>query len=127
MIGKIFPSFFPYKDKGEVKHKSRPVLIIAVPTHPDTEYTVLPVASISRREFLNFEFDVNLKVGDHPKISITRDSYIRTHKQTVIYKTKIDFQKCMGNLKIDYPEKFDEVLEKLCEFETKIIEYAKKA
>ena len=52
-VGKIYPSILPYFDKRErrIKYKSRPILIIAEPIGIDTEYTVLPVSTISNQAF----------------------------------------------------------------------------
>lgn len=128
MIGKIYPSFFQFKDKatGVVSIKSRPMLIIAEPIGMDTEYNVLPVSTVSRKEFLRLDYDVPIEKSKFPLLKLNNDSYIRVHKQTIVYRTEIDFRNCIGDLKLNYSETFFEVLEKLRSFENKIIEDAKK-
>lgn len=61
-VGKIYPSILPYFDKRErkIKYKSRPILIIAEPIGIDTEYTVLPVSTISNQAFYNPLYDTEL-------------------------------------------------------------------
>lgn len=126
-VGKLYPSYFRYKDPKtkSIKFKSRPILIIAEPTGQfDTEYIVLPVSTLSNPIFFEKEFDIQLKVCDYSKLSISRDCYVRTHKQTTMYRSNIDFHKCIGDLKTDYPEVFSLILKKLRDYENGIIEKA---
>lgn len=119
MVGKIYPSFFKFKNRvtGKTETKSRPILIIAEPIGAyDTEYIVLPVSTISISKFYNSDYDVSLKVKDFPLLKITRDCYVRAHKQTTMYRSDIDFQNCIGDLKSDYPRVYHEVLEKIKKF-----------
>lgn len=123
-IGKIYPSILPYYDKSMKKtiYKSRPVLILAEPVGFDTEYNVLPVASISKPIFYNAEYDIKLDPEIYNLLCLKRVSYVRTHKQTLVYKSLIDFDKCIGDLKGDYTELFYEILEKLDKFNSNLKE-----
>lgn len=117
-IGKIYPSTFPYYEKQtkKMRFKSRPVLIIARPIGVDTEYTVLPVSTLKNRVFYNFEYDVELIPSEYSKLKLRSLSYIRTHKQTVIYSANIDFNRCIGDLKKDYSKCYFDVLRRLEKF-----------
>ena len=110
-IGKIYTSILPYFDikTRKIKYKGRPVLIIAEPIGADTEYTILPVSSISNPMYYNAIYDTELKLEDYPKLSLTKKSYIRSHKQTTVYKSSIDFAQCIGDVKESYPRIFTEL------------------
>lgn len=114
-VGKMYPSIVPYFNARTKKteFKSRPILILAEPIGVDTEYTVLPVSTVSNHAFYNALFDVEIKPSDYPKLHLSKTSYVRTHKQTTMYKSLIDFHKCIGDLKTDYSDCFHEVLDKL--------------
>lgn len=123
-VGNIYPSILPYFNKKEkkIKYKSRPVLIIAEPIGLDTEYTVLPVSTISNQAFYNSLFDTELLPDEYPELMISRKSYIRSHKQTTVYKSIIDFDQCIGEMKRFYPETYYQVIEKLEKFNQSISE-----
>lgn len=113
-VGKIYPSILPYFDKRErkIKYKSRPILIIAEPIGIDTEYTVLPVSTISNQAFYNPLYDTELLPRNFPNLSISRKSFVRSHKQTTVYKSTIDFKQCIGDIKKSYPETYYEIVNK---------------
>lgn len=123
-IGKIYPSIFPFYDKklNKLSYKSRPVLIIAEPIGFDTEYTVLPVSTMSNRSFYNPLYDEELKQSDYPLLKLNKMSYVRTHKQTTVYKKSIDFNSCIGDLKKDYNECYYKILDRLGDFNSKVKE-----
>ena len=86
-VGKIYPSILPYFDKRErkIKYKSRPILIIAEPIGIDTEYTVLPVSTISNqaitlymiRNYYHAIFLIYLSVENRLSDHISRQQCIK--------------------------------------------------
>ncbi|WP_036612780.1 hypothetical protein, partial [Oribacterium sp. P6A1] len=82
MIGKAYKSLVPYYDviAKKQKFKSRPCLIIGQADAGD--YVVLPISSITDRSRVHPKYDMPL---DTAKFTfLTKDSYLRTHKQTVV-------------------------------------------
>lgn len=127
-VGKIYPSvlqFYDVKTKSQ-RNKSRPVLIIAEPIGKDTEYTVLPVSTLLNRRFYDPRYDVQIKVENFDKLRLTKECFIRSHKQTTVYKANIDFNKLIGDLKNDYPDCFYDILDKLEKFNGEIQACAKR-
>lgn len=116
MIGKIYISEIPYFDKETGKHgkKQRPILIILEPP-VEQELTVLPVSTIPNKKYFDEKYDVLLEKTNYPKLKLSRDSYIRTHKQTTVYKPTCNC--CLGNLKSDYPETYNDALQRLKMFD----------
>jgi uncharacterized protein YifN (PemK superfamily) len=128
-IGKVYPSYFVYYNAKQKKEriKSRPVLIIAEPIgQKDTEYTVLPISTVSRSEFYNQDYDVKLSAKTLTKAAIEKDCYVRTQKRTTIYKSNIDFKKCVVDLKREYPQIYKEILQKMTAFDQMITKTARK-
>jgi uncharacterized protein YifN (PemK superfamily) len=128
-IGKIYPSYFVYYNAKQKKEriKSRPVLIIAEPVgSKDTEYTVLPLSTITRNEFHNDDYDVALSVEKLKKAELDKDCYVRTHKRTTIYASNIDFKKCIVDLKREYPRIYRDVLKRMMAFDQKIAKTARR-
>ncbi len=60
MIGKIYSSVVPFYDrvKQAKAFKRRPVLIIGGPRNND--YTVLPVSTVSNRQNLDADYDIEI-------------------------------------------------------------------
>lgn len=128
-IGKVYPSYFRYFDKklGRVSIKSRPVLIIGDPiTTKDTEYVVLPVSSLLNQSYYQKDYDVLLEKNKLINSTLNRDSYVRTHKRTVMYRADIDFTKCIVDLKNDYKSIFSEIVDKMEKYDSSLAESAKK-
>lgn len=124
-VGKIFPTMYKYYDTKthSVKVKSRPALIIFQPLNErDTEYIVLPCSTIKNPSFLNEIYDVPLSCKEYPKTHIVRDCYIRCHKQTIMYRESIDFEREIADLKNDYEKTFAKIMAKVYEFQTKVVE-----
>ena len=129
MIGKIYPSYFVYYNAKQKKEriKSRPVLIIGDPIgKKDPEYTVLPLSTLARNEFRNEDYDVALDADKLTKAEFNADCYIRTHKRTTIYASNIDSQKCIVDLKKDYPRIYRDVLKKMTAFDQFITKTARR-
>ena len=60
MIGKVYVSIFKYYDniKGKMSFKNRPVLIVG--KADNTDYIVLPISRVTKRENLDEYYDVLL-------------------------------------------------------------------
>ncbi|MCI9213169.1 MAG: type II toxin-antitoxin system PemK/MazF family toxin [Ruminococcus sp.] len=100
--------------------KRRPVLIIGGPRNND--YTILPVSTITRKENIDPDFDVKVEPEQYPNINLDRISYIRTHKQTIVHQSSLS--KEIGDLKTEYEELYLLVLEKLEEFNKRMMDDA---
>ena len=122
MIGKIYWSVFPYYDVKQNKKsfKKRPVLILSGPRNND--YTVLPVSSISNKANLDSDYDIEVVPEEYPLLNLNKPSYIRTHKQTTVHQGELTTQ--LGDLKSDYGELYLHMLEKLEDFNKKIMDEA---
>jgi uncharacterized protein YifN (PemK superfamily) len=128
-IGKVYPSFFVYYNAKQKKEriKSRPVLIIAEPIgEKDTEYTVLPLSTVSRSEFYNADYDVKMSAKKLKKADFDKDCYVRTQKRTTIYKSNIDFKHCIVDLKREYPQIYRDILKRMVLFDQTIAKTARR-
>lgn len=123
MIGKIYTALTPFFNIKIQKNafKQRPVLIISEIRNND--YTVLPVSTISRPENRDLEYDIKLDINVYPSLNLKRDSFIRTHKQTVIHRSDINRE--IGDLKSNYPQLYKLIFQKLSDFNQKILELNK--
>ena len=118
--------YYNAKQKKE-RIKSRPVLIIAEPIgKKDTEYTVLPISTVSRTEFHNEDYDVKLTAKKLTKAKFDQDCYVKTQKRTTIYKSNIDFKKCIVDLKKEYPGIYGNILKRMTLFDQMIVKEARK-
>lgn len=122
MIGQIYSSVTPYYDvkTGQNSYKRRPVLIISGPQNND--YTVLPVSTVSRKENLDREYDIEVEPSDYPKLNLNHKSYIRTHKQTTVHRASL--VKKIADMKSDYEDLYLDTLEKYEEFNKNVINNA---
>ncbi|MDY3744419.1 MAG: type II toxin-antitoxin system PemK/MazF family toxin [Dialister sp.] len=103
--------------------KSRPILIIGEPRNND--YTVLPVSTISRKENLDAEFDVEIDPAVYSALGLNKVSYVRTHKQLTVHYAKLGH--FIGDLRSHYPELFEEIMQKLAVWNQLIQEQARKS
>ena len=122
MIGKPYVSIFKYYDSAKAKMslKKRPVLIVG--KADDTDYIVLPISRVSKRENLDEYYDVLLSPDAVPKLNLTQHSYVRTHKQSVVnivelYREITDFKK-------DYMDIYLDIISKMEEFQKNLIDKA---
>lgn len=122
MIGKAYVSIFKYYDSAKAKMslKKRPVLIVG--KADDTDYIVLPISRVSKRENLDEYYDVLLSPDAVPKLNLTQHSYVRTHKQSVVnivelYREITDFKK-------DYMDIYLDIISKMEEFQKNLIDKA---
>jgi uncharacterized protein YifN (PemK superfamily) len=119
MIGKIYSSVIPYYDikTHENSYKKRPVLIIGGPRNND--YTVLPISTVSRKENLDLEYDIEIDPLTYPLLNMNKVCYVRTHKQTIVHKASLTTE--ISDMKDSYENFYLTVLEKLEQFNNKII------
>ncbi|MCD8014191.1 MAG: hypothetical protein LUG99_13635 [Lachnospiraceae bacterium] len=122
MTGKIYTSIFPFYDsiQHKMSFKSRPVLIIA--ESDETDYVVLPLSRVTCKDYLDSYYDIEVNPQDYPLLNLRAVSYIRVHKQIVIHAGELG--KEIADLKKEYPDIFLMVLERMEEFQKKIIDNA---
>lgn len=123
MIGWICSSTTPYYDirNGCNAFKQRPVLIIGGLLNND--YTVLPISTVSKRENLHFFYDIKVEPMLYPRLRLSKESFIRVHKQTTVHQTAV--VRKISNLKVEYPDLYSLVLEGLSEYNTNLMSNAK--
>lgn len=120
MIGKICSISTPYYDikSRQMKIKSRPALVIAQADVSD--YNVLPVSKVSDRSKVDSTYDIPLDPNVYPKLNLTVYSFVRTHKQTVVNKQQMG--RIWSDMKVDYPELYQTVTDKLESYYKQIID-----
>ena len=124
MIGKIYASMVEFFDikTNTTKIKSRPVLILSSTRNND--YTILPISTITNKVNMDTDYDIKIDSVSYPKLKLKQISYVRTHKRTFIHQASIDRNNVIGDLKKDYEELFLKILEKVQEFDNKVIDDA---
>lgn len=120
MIGKAYKSMVPYYDSvtKRRKFKSRPCLIIGKADEGD--YVVLPISTISDRTKVDSFYDIPLDKTTYTFLN--RDSYLRTHKQTIVNVASLKDQ--LSDFKCTYEETYLDVLSKVEEFQKNLINVA---
>lgn len=118
MIGKICTILTPYYDSKskQMTIKSRPALIIAQADSSD--FNVLPVSKVSDKSKIDEFYDIPLDTNIYPLLNLTTFSYVRTHKQTTVNVREIG--KVFGNMKGDYPDLYQTVVDKLKAYNERI-------
>lgn len=126
MIGKIYTAEIEYYDTraGSYSRKYRPVLIISMPLGLDNDFTVLPVSTISRADMRDAKFDYFIEHSKYSKLTFSKDCYIRTHKQTQVHRKDLNANRCIGDLKNDYPNVFLDIMSKREEYNNMITDNA---
>ena len=122
MIGKVCILTAPYYNvtTGRNDFKSRPALIIGEADRGD--YNILPVSKVSNRANLDADCDVPVDPSVYTKLSLTAMSYVRTHKQTTFHRASL--HSVIGDMRMDYPELYLDVMAKLDGYNKKLIEEA---
>ena len=122
MIGKAYVSVFPFYDNKAKKmsFKRRPVLIVGQADNDD--YVILPISRVTNQNNIDGYYDVPIEIADVPLMNLTKKSYIRTHKQSVVHagelaKEIVDFKK-------EYTDIYLNALSKMEEFQKKLISKA---
>ena len=121
-IGKIYSFSMPFYDarKGGMGYKARPALILYGPRNGD--YTVIPVSTIKDPKNRDANFDVMIDPVDFPNLGLHEVSYIRTHKQTTTHQGSK--YKYIGDLKGEYPAKYQEIIKSIEKFSQEITKNA---
>ena len=119
MIGTICSFITPYYDTARQKNsfKSRPVLLIGIADIGD--YNFLPISRVTNQNNLDPTYDLPIDPAQYPLLNLTAKSYVRIHKQSYGHKASIGQH--IGDMKTEYPDLFLEVLEKLEEYNKKLI------
>ncbi len=122
MIGKAYVSVFQYYNNTTHKmdFKRRPVLIVG--KSDSTDYVILPISRITNRQHLDSYYDIEIKKQDFPLMNLKADSYIRTHKQTVIHEGELT--QCIVDFKSEYNDTYKDVMKRMSEFQDSIIKNA---
>lgn len=121
MIGKICISLAPYYDAKDKKYKfkERPVLIVGQADSSD--YNALPISRVTNSKNLDSDYDVMVDPEDYPNLNFKELSYIRVHKQTVFHESSLHPK---SDLKSEYPQLFQEIMEKLKKYNEDLYELA---
>lgn len=124
MIGKVYTAIFPFFDVNdfERKYKKRPVLIISDMLNND--YTILPVSTITNKENIDPNFDIEIDPEKYPKLNLHKHCYIRTHKQAILFKESLNME--VSDLKKEYSKLYQEIIEKLNKHQKYILKEMKK-
>ena len=106
--GKVYLFSMQFYDvkSGMMAFKARPALIIYGPRNND--YTVLPVSTIKNPKDRDPDYDLRIDPRDYPNLGLNDVCYIRTHKQTPVHRSSK--YKLIGDLKKEYPQKYQEVV-----------------
>lgn len=120
MIGMFCVATFPYYDTstGRNKFKKRPMIILGQADSSD--YVTLPVSKVSIKENIDDEYDLEIVCDEYPLLNLNCTSYIRTHKQTITNKNGI---RTIISVKDTYPELWLSILQKIENFQKKIIDH----
>lgn len=122
MIGEIYSSVVPFYDikSGKNSFKSRPVLILSGPRNND--YTILPISSVTKKQNLDSEYDIELNPQTYPNLNLQKICYVRVHKQTTVHMASLNRE--ISNLKDEYENLYLSILSKLDEYNKFILENA---
>ena len=120
MIGMFCVATFPYYDTstGRNKFKKRPMIILGQADSSD--YVTLPVSKVSIKENIDDEYDLEIVCDEYPLLNLNCTSYIRTHKQTITNRNGI---RTIISVKDTYPESWLSILQKVEDFQKKIINH----
>lgn len=120
MIGKAYKSRIPYYDRVSKtqKFKSRPCLIIGQADLGD--YVILPISSVSDKSKVDPVYDIPLDKSVFTFLN--KDSYLRTHKQTVVNISSLKDQ--LSDFKASYEETYVDALLRVEKFQEQLIKNA---
>lgn len=122
-IGEAYVSVFKFYDtkKGKMSFKKRPVLVIG--KADDTDYVVLPISRVTKKENLDLVYDIEIEKEKFPLMNLKENSYIRTHKQTVLNKGDLIYK--MINIRSEYSNLYHKVIKNVENFQAELIKKAK--
>lgn len=115
---------FPYYDSRSrsMSFKKRPALVLRRENDSiNADLTVLPVSSVTHRENLSVDYDVEVRKDLFPDLNLNRDvSYIRVHKPYTVNSSECVEVIC-GDIRI-YEDLTKSILDKFEDFVGGIIE-----
>lgn len=122
MIGEVHLSVVNFYDSSTrtTRRKTRPVLIVGGPRNND--YTILPISTITRRENVDKTYDIPISPSDRAILSLDRECFIRTHKQSPAHQAEIG--KKLSDMKADLPDLYMDALTKMEQFQKSLIDEA---
>lgn len=116
LVGKIKASKMPYYDNKArtIKFKARPVLILkAERDSGNSDFTVLPISSVSFQQNINKSFDLEVTKKAYPLLNLTKNiCYIRCGKIMTLNKSDLATS-TISDLRGEYPELWASILEKV--------------
>lgn len=123
-IGEAYVSIFKFYDakKGKMGFKKRPVLVIG--KADDTDYVVLPISRVTKKENLDLVYDIEIKKEKFPLMNLKENSYIRTHKQTVLNKGDLIYK--VVNIRSEYSNLYHKVIKNVESFQAELIKRLSK-
>ena len=103
----------PYYDvrTRSIKYKARPVLILKAENESGfSDFTVLPISSISNKKNINSKFDVEVTKSMYPLLKLTKDKcHIRCGKFMTIHQNDLGVPE-ISNLKDSYPGLWEHII-----------------
>lgn len=113
LVGTIKASRMPYYDNktSSIKFKSRPVLILKAENESGfSDFTVLPISSVSFKNNINQKFDVEVTKAMYPLLNLTKAvCYIRCGKFMTINQKDLAVS-VISNLKDSYPDLWKHII-----------------
>lgn len=108
-IGEIRKTYLPFFDvsTNKMAMKTRPALIIA--KADNTDYVVLPISRITRQEYRNQVYDLEIDPTKYPCLNLNSVSFVRTHKQTIVHGSEIG--DLIGTIAGNYDDLYLSILE----------------
>lgn len=102
---------------GKNEFKKRPVLVLGAADFDD--FNVLPISRVTNSRNLDPSYDIQVDSSIYPNLKLNATiSYVRTHKQTVVHRSTLNE---ISNMKVEYPDLFTGILDKLEEYNTNLI------
>lgn len=122
MIGKLCKASTPFYDnvRKSMSYKNRPALILAKADADD--YVILPVSSITRKQNIDPVYDIAIDPSMYPRLNLTKTSYVRTHKQTIVHRNSL--VGVISDMRLEYEDLYLKILEKREQFSKEITEQA---
>lgn len=118
-VGKIKSSRMPYYDNktNSLRFKARPVLILKAEKELGmSDFTVLPISSVSFKNNIDQEFDIDVAQTTYPLLNLTKEvCYIRCGKIMTINKKNLAVN-TICDLKNTYPELWQHVISRTKEY-----------
>ncbi len=75
---------------------NRPVLIVG--QADSTDYVILLISRITNNANIDTDYDFPIEPQDVPLMNLTQNSYIRTHKQSIVHAGELTKEICSNAL-----------------------------